>query len=54
MKDTKGQKVKLHCIPKTYQPILQISTAKCTSIFKEQTRLPLKQNIEKFDVVKND
>ena len=43
----KRQKRMLHCFPIAYQSILQNHMAKSTSIFEEQTRIPLKLNIEK-------
>ena len=37
----------MHCFPKAYQSILQNPMAKKYKHFKEQTRIPLKLNIEK-------
>ena len=47
-------KVWLQNIPKAYQSILQILWLKSTTFFKEQTRIPLKLNIKKMEVVKKE
>ena len=44
----KRQKINLHCFPKAYHRYYKIIWLKSTSIFKEQTRRPLKLNIEKI------